>query len=153
MVWIKIIRPGRKNLLIGNHYFVTYVHPNSLDLYFQSTANMTDFLSFDALMVGDFNASGGSDLQGNLRMILITIPNVEHYLFMNLTDFINCNVFIFHTNAIASSVLDLIITNCVVNITSPEGLVTRPEGLVRPDKFHPLFIICPTSIFQKRHLF
>ena len=135
VVWVEMPRVGRRNLLIGNHYFAPSTEPSYMGSYMDSLASLIDPRQYDIIIVGDFNASS---VLWERRLFL---PNIHFYsktrakfLFdfadsMSL-DFVDSNSTGGYDNGAR---LDLIITN--------SSIQTCPAlGLVPVDKFHPPFV-------------
>ncbi|XP_075213678.1 uncharacterized protein LOC142319890 [Lycorma delicatula] len=135
-VWVELIQPGMKNLLVCVMYVAPFFASSLLDQYFDFLYRHVDILRFDICIVDDFNVSGVCWSTRSLPANIGFHAECKARLVFDFIDMMNLDLFTHETTvpSFCNNGLDLILTNC--------RIFTRGvEALVCPDKFHPPFEI------------
>jgi hypothetical protein len=132
--WVEFPTLDGFNLLIGNHYFSPDAKPERIVSYFRFLEDKLDTHNFRVIIVGDFNAPGFDWKRG------LSLPNSHYYCKLKgeaiytSTCLLNLNQCIVTDHT--SNLLDLIFNNLSDLDISPVD-----PGLIKPDIYHPPFII------------
>ena len=85
-VWVEIRMPGRRNILIGSHYFHPGFSPILMEKYLDELEPVLDAYNYEVFMLGDFNAS---KVNWSLRSFLSNTPSTSKQKAISIFKFID----------------------------------------------------------------
>lgn len=133
-VWVEILSSDGFNYLVGNYYFPPLSDTQMFDNHLQTLEEQVDFTKYRVLIFGDFNLPG-VDWASRLISSGSTQTTIK---VSRLLNFINFSGLTQHNQLknSAGNVLDLCLSNCPIDSITPVN-----DPLVRPDVFHPPFVV------------